>query len=285
MPKDRFVVGIPVNFDDASIGGNHRVEDGYVAGGLFLNGQSYSDGLYDLASRTHIELPPGEDSDEDGVIDDQDLCLGTLPGEAVNNEGCGIFQLVACALSADVSQGSRQWGWHMKYVGRMAQTAKEFYKDGLTSRGELRGIVRGAWNSECIYSPLSKISSIDFSFVWDSWDSDHEGDGVAIKIEYFNILGDTVHCKNKPVKVGIEFWTQNLLGEALVSVKNELVFYHTVIVDSSETIVSIPVEMYEAMLADNFPIFPGEPVQLFVVVRVSPLRGVPGGEGQPCTVI
>ncbi len=56
------------------------------------------------------------------------------------------------------------------------------------------------------------LSYIDFSLIWDRWDSDPEGDGISVTVEYFNEFGDSLEFHDKPHKVVIEFWTEKIVG-------------------------------------------------------------------------
>ena len=86
LPGDKFVIGVQNAFDNTSIGGSYY--DQYPAGNLFLEGQNYSNGLWDLAFRTHVELPsnnaPEADAGDDQTVNAGPTCnpLVTLDGSS-----------------------------------------------------------------------------------------------------------------------------------------------------------------------------------------------------------
>lgn len=84
-----------------------------------------------------IILP--EDSDEDGVLDDEDLCADTAIGDVVNSDGCSIGQICS---PEDV------WKNHGSYVSCVAHTAESFVAQGLISEEEKDAIVSEAGQSE-----------------------------------------------------------------------------------------------------------------------------------------
>jgi len=144
------------------------------------------------------------------------------------------------------------------------------------------------------FDPLTKsdsirgLSYIDFSLVWDRWDSDPEGDGVSVTVEYFNEFGDSLDFHDKPHRVVIEFWTEKLVGgiedeegtiEGARSANDVLIFSYPVEQDFSDDDIRVPIEAYSGALAANFETFPEftisnaaaePPENVFVLVRVFP---------------
>lgn len=144
------------------------------------------------------------------------------------------------------------------------------------------------------FDPLSKsdsirgLSYIDFSLIWDRWDSDPEGDGVSVTVEYFNEFGDSLEFHSKPHKVVIEFWTEKIVGgvtdpETDVTTggrpaNDVLIFSYPVEHDFSDDDIRIPIEAYAGVLEANYEQFPEEAVSLFVMVRVFPPQQDPRPE-------
>jgi hypothetical protein len=129
-------------------------------------------------------------------------------------------------------------------------------------------------------SRIRGLSYIDFALTWDRWDSDPEGDGVSVTVEYFNEFGDSLSFHDKPHEVVIEFWTQELIGAIIPEgggdpeggrpTNNQLIFSFPVEHDFSDDDIRIPIEAYDQALEANFEVFPEESITLFVIVRVFP---------------
>lgn len=81
------------------------------------------------------------DVDGDGVNDAEDQCLGTAPGEVVNDDGCSIAQLAPCRYPVEENHGA--------YVSAVARTAENFLDLGLISEAEKDAIVAAAGASQC----------------------------------------------------------------------------------------------------------------------------------------
>jgi hypothetical protein len=128
---------------------------------------------------------------------------------------------------------------------------------------------------EFLLSPIQGLSRVDFSFVWDTWDSDPEGDGVTVNIQYFDKFNGSISFHDKPIDVVIEFWTQKITEGTLEPTKDELILSFPVVVDFSDAVIRVPIDTYEEVLAANFPTFPEESVPLWVVVRVFPPQADP----------
>jgi hypothetical protein len=132
------------------------------------------------------------------------------------------------------------------------------------------------------------LTYIDFSLTWDRWDSDPDGDGVAIEIEYFNSFNDSLDFHDKPTRVVVEFWTQKVAGGVEnpetgeitggVPTNDQLIFSFPVVVDLSDAVIRVPIEAYDQALAANYELFPEETVSLFVIVRVFPPQADPKPE-------
>lgn len=144
------------------------------------------------------------------------------------------------------------------------------------------------------FDPLSTsdsirgLSYIDFSLIWDRWDSDPEGDGVSVTVEYFNEFGDSLEFHDKSHKVVIEFWTEKIVGgvtdpETDVTTggrpsNDVLIFSYPVEHDFSDDDIRVPIEAYAGVLAANYEQYPEEAVSLFVMVRVYPPQQDPRPE-------
>jgi hypothetical protein len=144
------------------------------------------------------------------------------------------------------------------------------------------------------FDPLDKsdtirgLTYIDFALTWDRWDSDPDGDGVVVSIEYFNTFNDSLDFHNKPTRVVIEFWTQALAGGVEdpdtgeitggLPTNDKLIFSFPVVVDFSDADIRVPIEAYDEALAANYETFPEEAVSLFVLVRVFPPQDDPRPE-------
>lgn len=97
------------------------------------------------ASGTIRVLAGGNDDDDDGVANRDDLCPGTQPGEAVNAQGCSIDQLCPCAGPA----GGGSWKSHRQYVKCVKDRAGEFLTNGWIDEVENTAIIRRAKDSDC----------------------------------------------------------------------------------------------------------------------------------------
>jgi len=144
------------------------------------------------------------------------------------------------------------------------------------------------------FDPLAKsdsirgLSYIDFSLIWDRWDSDPEGDGISVTVEYFNEFGDSLEFHDKSHKVVIEFWTEKTVGgvtdpETDITAggrpaNDVLIFSYPVEHDYSDDDIRVPIEAYAGVLAANYELFPEEAVSLFVMVRVFPPQQDPKPE-------
>lgn len=85
------------------------------------------------------------DDDDDGVLDDVDLCEGTTQGAVVDGDGCSIDQLVPCA-------GPRSgglWESHGRYVAEIVEVSRRFLFDGRIGPEERTAIVVSSTRSAC----------------------------------------------------------------------------------------------------------------------------------------
>lgn len=80
------------------------------------------------------------DDDNDGVMDEDDLCPNTEPGAVVNSSGCSIDDLCPC---------ESDWKNHGAYTKCIAQSAENFVEDGLITEDEKDEIVGEAAESDC----------------------------------------------------------------------------------------------------------------------------------------
>ena len=85
------------------------------------------------------------DGDGDGVPDDIDLCLDSLPGQPVNADGCTITQLCPCAGPL----GGGAWTNQGAFVACRTLAARDFAAQGLIGRSEINVYVREAAASTC----------------------------------------------------------------------------------------------------------------------------------------
>lgn len=143
------------------------------------------------------------------------------------------------------------------------------------------------------------LSYIDYSLTWAAWDSDPEGDGVEVEIAYFNEFGDSLSFNDKKHRVVIEFYTQTKAGvvetpeggtTSGITVADELFFTFPVEHSNSDHIIRIPIEAYQASMAEagyNFETCvtdedPGPEQQpnfnAYVLVRVFPPQQKPQPE-------
>ena len=116
-----------------------------------LNASEYtcvSDGISRTASLSGLDLtfscpaPPASDSDDDGIIDDDDECSGTATGAPVDAVGCSGAQLVELQCP--------QYGPyknHGKYVSCVSRAAEAALEDGLLTEEEKDAIVSTAAKS------------------------------------------------------------------------------------------------------------------------------------------
>jgi len=86
------------------------------------------------------------DDDDDGVLDEDDLCPETLPGTVVALTGCSLVQLAPCDGPRG---GARHWLNHGEYVSTLSRFARTFSKEGLVTHKERGRIVSRAAKSTC----------------------------------------------------------------------------------------------------------------------------------------
>ena len=103
--------------------------------------------LEDIPGQAAFLLTPKiTDSDEDGVLDDSDMCINTQAQKIVNSAGCSIYQLVPC----DGPMGSDEfWGNHGKYISEMNKIVNSFVELGLINIIETGKIISEAAKSSC----------------------------------------------------------------------------------------------------------------------------------------
>jgi len=145
-------------------------------------------------------------------------------------------------------------------------------------------------------SEIRGLSYVDFSLTWDRWDSDPEGDGVIVSIEYFNEFGDSLSFNDKSHRVVIEFYTQTEVGGAEIPdpedpeapptivpgrcTFGELFFSYPVVHSNSDDDIRIPIEAYKGAMAGAGYDF-NDPLTVydaFVNLRVFPPQQVPRPE-------
>jgi len=113
-----------------SVDGTFQVIDSYT----------YSDTEGNALSLPNVSITvTGCDADGDGVPDNEDDCLGTDPGDPVDENGCSVEQLCDCP-------GARN---HGEYVSCVAHTSKDFERQGLLTQAQRTALVVEAAHSSC----------------------------------------------------------------------------------------------------------------------------------------
>ena len=131
------------------------------------------------------------------------------------------------------------------------------------------------------------LSFVDFSLTWDRWDSDPGGDGVIVTVEYFNEFSDSLSFHDKPHRVVIEFYTEQVVGGEVNETTgditggrptfDELFFTFPVVHRNSDNDILIPIEAYvDAMVGAGYDL--EEDAAAFVNVRVFPPQQDPRPE-------
>jgi hypothetical protein len=75
-------------------------------------------------------VPEALDEDEDGILDEDDLCLDTAEEDAVDEDGCSVHQLI------DAECGELEGVNHGRYVSCVAHVTRDAVREGLISRRE-----------------------------------------------------------------------------------------------------------------------------------------------------
>ncbi len=93
-------------------------------------------------SLVSLEQLAGEDDDgdDDGVVDAEDSCPSTAPGEVVDPAGCSIADLCPCG---------NEWRNHGAYVSCVAHATEDFVVNGLITEEQKDAIVSAAGHSRC----------------------------------------------------------------------------------------------------------------------------------------
>ena len=122
---------------------------------VFDSNKHYSDYSWDLQMQNEdgtgeVCLPcadengdgicDADDTDADGVVNDDDSCPATPAGEIVDASGCSITDLCPC---------DGDWRSHGSYVICVARTARNFRLAGLINGHEKGAIIMAAARSEC----------------------------------------------------------------------------------------------------------------------------------------
>ena len=81
-----------------------------------------------------------EDVDGDGVVNPNDACLESSPGEPVESTGCSIDQICPC---------ENNWKNHGAYVKCTAHTSEDFVEAGLITLEDKDSFVSSAAQSTC----------------------------------------------------------------------------------------------------------------------------------------
>lgn len=85
-------------------------------------------------------LTCSQDSDGDGVLDADDGCDGTAPGDVVDANGCSITQYCPC---------DGEYKNHGQYMKCIVQISKAFLGFGLITKAEQSAVVSAAAQSGC----------------------------------------------------------------------------------------------------------------------------------------
>ena len=80
------------------------------------------------------------DTDGDGVLDSEDQCPSTAPGELVNASGCSIEDLCPC---------EKEWKNHAEYVQCVTHEANQFVQAGIITNAEKGRVLQNAARSDC----------------------------------------------------------------------------------------------------------------------------------------
>jgi hypothetical protein len=106
-----------------------------------LASYSYSDAEGNALSLPDVSITvTGCDADDDGVPDNEDQCLGTDPGDVVDENGCSVDQLCPC---------NNNWRNHGEYVVCVAHTSTDFVRAGLLTHEQRADLVSAAAQSDC----------------------------------------------------------------------------------------------------------------------------------------
>ncbi len=81
--------------------------------------------------------PAPTDSDNDGILDVDDLCMNTESGDVVNSDGCSVVQIC--------SENLRN---HGEYVSCVSHTSKYFLLQGLITKDERKNLITEAAKSD-----------------------------------------------------------------------------------------------------------------------------------------
>jgi hypothetical protein len=91
--------------------------------------------------RTFRGSPLSGDSDQDGIIDAQDQCLGASARDAmVDDSGCSVAQICPC---------ENDWKSHRAYVRCIARASEAFVETGLITEEEKEETLSAAGSSRC----------------------------------------------------------------------------------------------------------------------------------------
>lgn len=124
-----FVIDEPALQDSDDDGLTDREEQ--LIGTDPMNPDSDEDGVSDgdEVEEGSDPLSPEEiDEDEDGILDDEDLCLDTEEGAPVDADGCSIRQIISDEC------GELQGVNHGRYVSCVSHVTRDAVREGLISR-------------------------------------------------------------------------------------------------------------------------------------------------------
>jgi hypothetical protein len=121
---------------------------------------------------------------------------------------------------------------------------------------------------------IQGLSYFDFTASQEHWDSDPEWDGVQITMAYFNEFGDQLSFHDKPHKLQIEIYKQDVSGTSTTPVRGDFLTSTTIEYSNSDDLINIPIESYGSSLG-----LPSEEtITGCVLVRVFPPEKSPQAE-------
>lgn len=124
---------------DATLNATYSYELYAVASGDGENGAKLSRVAITVVVGAGGPLPP--DGDNDGVPDSQDHCLTTNPGEAVDEHGCSVQDLINEIAAQNPAD-------HGEYVSGVVELANRLFKEGRITQLERKFIIKTAAQSD-----------------------------------------------------------------------------------------------------------------------------------------
>ena len=91
---------------------------------------------YNVQIPVLIKQPINQDSDNDGVLDSNDVCSNTNQGEKVNNDGCSILQMCDPVKNSFTNR--------REYLACVKETGNEFLQNNIITFKELKSLIKKA---------------------------------------------------------------------------------------------------------------------------------------------